>query len=93
MPARGAWVGPKRVARMGPRPASVGPDQVARPGPAGGARISNPHNIWQDVILGLDGYDEAATDQIDRGANDRFIAGDTMFVYSMQDNHWFTEAA
>jgi len=53
---------------------------------------TEPHNIWQDVILNLDEYDEAATDQIDRGTNDRFIAGDTMFTYSMQDSHWFTEA-
>lgn len=32
-------------------------------------------NIWQDVIMGLADYDGAATDEIDEGANDRFIAG------------------
>ncbi len=33
-------------------------------------------NIWQDIILGLDAYDEAETDAIDAGQSDRFATGD-----------------
>ena len=32
-------------------------------------------NIWQDVILRLDGYDETATDAIDDGQGRDFVAG------------------
>jgi hypothetical protein len=52
---------------------------------------SEPYNIWQDVILSLPDYDEAATDRIDKGTNDRFVALDTVFYYSQADSKWLTE--
>lgn len=48
-------------------------------------------NIWQDVIVGLPAYDEAATDRIDRGKNDRFVALDTVFFYGHQHDRWHME--
>lgn len=50
-------------------------------------------NIWQDVIFSLDGYDEAATDLIDEGASDRFVADDVTYRYDPQafpNGSWVT---
>jgi hypothetical protein len=54
------------------------------------------HAIWRDVIERLPEYDATATNLIEGQGGlitTQFIAGDTRFVYSMQDSHWFTEAA
>jgi hypothetical protein len=46
-------------------------------------------NIWQDVILGLDDYDESATDAIDTGQHDRFALDDgTVIRYDAQQSEW-----
>lgn len=43
-------------------------------------------NIWQDIILRLDDYDAAATDAIDIGRSDRFLAGGV--EYRHDGNEW-----
>lgn len=47
-------------------------------------------NIWQDVILGLDAYDEAATDDLEgAGGSDRFALTDgTVIRYDQQRREW-----
>lgn len=47
-------------------------------------------NVWQDIILGLDGYDEAGTDEIDTGASDRFatIWGE-IIRWDAQARRWY----
>ena len=46
-------------------------------------------NIWQDIILDLPGYDEAATDSLDEGGNDRFIADGVEYRWIEQnDRTW-----
>lgn len=45
-------------------------------------------NVWQDVILKLDGYDETATDQIDTGDNTRFVADGVEYTYDQQEKLW-----
>jgi hypothetical protein len=47
--------------------------------------------VWQDLILGLAAYDEAATARIDRGRHDRFVALDTVFFYDHQGDQWHME--
>lgn len=46
-------------------------------------------DIWQDVILRLDEYDEAATDAIDQGGSDRFVAGQRVIRWDGQDGRWY----
>jgi hypothetical protein len=42
-------------------------------------------NIWQDVILGLDEYDEAATNALNQSSSDRFVLTDgTMIAWTGQ---------
>ena len=46
-------------------------------------------NLWQDVILGAPWYDDAATDEIDEGRNDRFAATDgTVIAYAAERQEW-----
>ena len=47
-------------------------------------------NIWQDVILDLPGYDEAATEAIDpSGASDRFVADGVIYAYDAASRAWY----
>lgn len=49
-------------------------------------------NIWQDIILALDEYDETGTDLIDQGRNDAFaLAGGTIIRYNQQAGEWEAE--
>ena len=42
-------------------------------------------DIWQDVILRLDGYDEAATDEADPNcASNRFVSDGVLYEYVAQ---------
>lgn len=45
-------------------------------------------NIWPDLILSLDGYDEAATAAID-SASDRFVAAGQIYRYDGQNSRWY----
>jgi hypothetical protein len=46
-------------------------------------------DIWQDIILGLHDYDEAATDEIDGGQSDRFALSDGSVIrYDYQRGEW-----
>lgn len=46
-------------------------------------------NLWQDVILPSDEYDAEATDAIDRGTNDRFVARSGRLIrYDAQREVW-----
>jgi hypothetical protein len=45
-------------------------------------------NVWQDVILALDGYDERATDEIDKGDSTRFVVDGRTCIYDQQRNLW-----
>lgn len=51
-------------------------------------------DIWQDVILGLDEYDEAATDKLDgQQANDRFATTDGSVIrYDAQTKSWYEQS-
>jgi hypothetical protein len=50
---------------------------------------ADPGNIWQDVILQLPEYDEAATDEIDNGRSDRFALADgTVIRYAAETGRW-----
>jgi hypothetical protein len=47
------------------------------------------NNIWQDIILGLDGYDEALTDDLDCGRSDRFALADgTVIRLAVDRGEW-----
>lgn len=46
-------------------------------------------DIWQGLILTLDEYDEAGTDAIDEGKNDRFALADgTVIRYAGERDSW-----
>lgn len=52
----------------------------------------NGINIWQDVILTLDGYDETATEAIDpNGQSDRFVAAGITYRYDPAEKCWISE--
>ena len=49
----------------------------------------NGRDIWQDVIMVSDAYDELATDEVDRGQSDRFASADgTVYSYDAQRGEW-----
>lgn len=46
-------------------------------------------NIWQDVILGIDGFDAERTEAIDPSySSDRFVAAGTVYRYIAQNSEW-----
>lgn len=46
-------------------------------------------NIWEDVILRIDGYDEAATAELDpHSYSDRFVAGGVEYRYRRDTLGW-----
>ncbi len=45
-------------------------------------------NIWDDVILCIPGYDEEATDLIDVGYSDRFIADGIEYRHAHEIDRW-----
>lgn len=49
-------------------------------------------DIWQDLIMDLDEYDEGATDAIDTGQNDRFALTDgTVLRFDSQGDRWYEQ--
>jgi prevent-host-death family protein len=51
-------------------------------------------NIWQDIILDLDEYDAAATEELDpSGASDRFALADgTIIRWDGSSDEWYEQA-
>ena len=45
-------------------------------------------NIWEDVIYTLPGYDDAATDRIEHGTGDRFVADGRVYRYHPAKGEW-----
>lgn len=45
-------------------------------------------NVWQDVISMVDGYDDEATDRIDRGRSDRFVAAGVEYAFNERAGTW-----
>lgn len=50
-------------------------------------------NVWEDLIKGLPGYDEAATAESDPGgASDRFVASGVIYRYDAQSRRWIVQS-
>lgn len=50
---------------------------------------SSVHNVWDDIILNLDDYDEDRTEQVEHGSGDAFALTDgTVIEYDEQAGQW-----
>ena len=50
------------------------------------------HDIWQDLIMAADWYDDAATDRIDQGTNDRLVTtSGAVISWDYQYGEWTEE--